>query len=199
MHAPWSTTKKGEDDVSKKEKESFEKQLEVIRARCWVDRRKAPQKTKCGFCTKKFVDGKESKGWDERMEHVGRHYERDGAKSEDEVVDDGLKQWAISEAVVVEGRKKGEFWLPGFEPVAGSRTSRGQRRSKRFVNTEEDDDIVEVKHHQVNGHAAFEDDDEDEDSIEVKRTGAPVKTEDSSEDEDADSETDVDAEAEDDE
>lgn len=197
MHAPWASTKKGEDGVSKKEKDNFEKQLEMIRTRCWVDRRQAPQKTKCGFCGKKFVDGKESKGWDERMEHVGRHFDRDNKKSEDEAVDDGLKQWAISEGVVTEGGTKGEFWLLGFEPLGGSR-ARGQRRSKRHVKDEE----VEDAQQEDDDDAAQEDDDttvdDEQASIEVKQADVSVKTEDSSEDEDAESESDVDAEAEED-
>ncbi|KAJ9615551.1 hypothetical protein H2200_001626 [Cladophialophora chaetospira] len=190
MHAPWAGTRKGEDGVSKKEKDNFEKQLEIIRTRCWVDRRKAPHKTKCGFCGKKFIDSKESKGWDERMEHVGRHFERDNAKSEDEAIDDGLKQWAINEGVITEG-KKGDFWLPGFEPIGASRGSRGQRRSKRLVKEEE-----EEEQEADDGIAEVEGDEEELDSIEVKHADVAVKTQESSEDEDAESESDVDAEAE---
>ncbi|KIW87694.1 uncharacterized protein Z519_11668 [Cladophialophora bantiana CBS 173.52] len=193
MHAPWSGSKKGEEGVSKKERDNFEKQLEHIRARCWVDRRKAPQKTKCGFCGKKFVDGKECRGWEERMEHVGRHFERDNLKSKDEDVDDGLKQWAIREGVVREGKKKGEFWLVGFEPVQPSRRSRGQRRSSRLIKEEEIKQDEEVSHNDDN------DDDDDEsgssgddgDSIEAKRADALMKTENSDqEDTDAEAEED---------
>ncbi|KIW65251.1 hypothetical protein PV04_07525 [Phialophora macrospora] len=202
MHAPWSSTRRGEDGVSKKEKDNFEKQLDVIRARCWVDRRKAPHKTKCGFCGQKFVDGKESKGWDERMEHVGRHFERDGAKSENEAVDDGLKQWAVDEGLVSEGKQKGQFWLLGFEPAGTNRGARGQRRSKRFVMEEE---LEENKQASKKGNieAPMEDDglsdDDEHESIEVKHEDESSKSEDSSGDEDAESESDVDAEAEDDE
>ena len=198
MHAPWHGTRKGEDGVSKKEKDHFEKQLESIRARCWVDRRKAPQKTKCGFCGKKFVDGKESRGWDERMEHVGRHFEKDDKKSEDEAVDSGLRQWAISEGVVREGKKKGEFWLPGFEPAQHARGGRGQRRSKRFVQEEEEESEQEgVMTNSDNDTEEEEDDDaeSEEDNTEVKLVDAPMKAEDSSDDDDDGS--DIDAEAED--
>ncbi|OQU93697.1 hypothetical protein CLAIMM_00176 [Cladophialophora immunda] len=154
MHAPWAGSKTGEQGVSKKERDNFEKELDVIRARCWVDRRKGPQKTNCGFCGKKFVEGKESRGWDERMEHVGRHFERDHLKTKDEKVDDDLKEWAINEGVVREGRRKGEFWLVGFEPAQPSRRSRGQRRSRRFIR----DDQEEVAMSDVDAEA--EDDDE---------------------------------------
>ncbi|EXJ56756.1 hypothetical protein A1O7_07100 [Cladophialophora yegresii CBS 114405] len=199
MHAPWSGIRRGEDGVSKREKDSFERQLDIIRARCWVDRRKAPHKTKCGFCGQQFVDGKGSKGWDERMEHVGRHFERDGAKSEDEAMDDGLKQWAVNEGLVFEGKKKGEFWLLGFEPAGTGRGVKGQRRSKRFV-MEEEAGVNEEASKKDNSDASREDagtsDDEEHESIEVKREEVLAKTEETSEDGDAESDSDLDAEAE---
>jgi len=49
------------------------------------------------------------------MEHVGRHFERDGSRAEEEAVDDDLKQWAIEEGIVQAGKKKGAYWLVGFE------------------------------------------------------------------------------------
>ncbi|ETI26230.1 hypothetical protein G647_03007 [Cladophialophora carrionii CBS 160.54] len=199
MHAPWSGTRRGEDGVSKREKDSFERQLDIIRTRCWVDRRKAPHKTKCGFCGQKFVDGKDSKGWDERMEHVGRHFERDGAKSEDEAMDDGLKQWAVNEGLVFEGKKKGEFWLLGFEPAGTSRGVKGQRRSKRFVMEEEARENEEDSE-KDNSDIPQEDDgtrdDDEHESIEVKGRGILSNTEKTSGDEDAEPDSDLDAEAE---
>jgi hypothetical protein len=145
MHAPWSATKKGEKDASKKEREAFDNELERIRARCWMHKRNAPQKTKCGFCAKKFVEGNDSKGWDERMEHMGKHYERDGKRSEDEDLDEGLQTWAIDEGVIQEGRRKGEYWLPGFEPVGASKVGAGQRRSRRLVKDDESDNDMDVE------------------------------------------------------
>lgn len=193
MHAPWVGTKKGEESVSKKERDGFEKQLEGIRARCWIDRRKAPEKSKCGFCGEKFVDGKEAKGWEERMEHVGRHLEKDATKIEDEEVDEGLKAWAINEGVVKPGRKKDEWWLVGFEPVE-RKNSKGNRRSKRLVVKEEDDvDMKEDIKEEEEVDAESEEDDV-EDSIEVKR--ADIKNEDDSEDDDEDEDEELDADAE---
>ncbi|KIX98913.1 uncharacterized protein Z520_05374 [Fonsecaea multimorphosa CBS 102226] len=191
MHAPWSGSKKGEEGVLKKERENFEKELEEIRARCWVDRRKGPQKTKCGFCGKKFVDGKESRGWDERMEHVGRHFERDHMKIKDEEVDEGLKQWAINEGIVREGKKRGEFWLVGFEPAQSSRRSQGQRRSRRLIKEEK----VEQEDEESHSNDDHEDDDDDDDTSDRETTDVQsMKTDEDDEEEGAGSDADAEAE-----
>lgn len=192
MHAPWSANRSGHDGVSKKEKERFEKELEVIRTRCWIDRRQAPHKTTCGFCGRKFIDGKDSRSWDERMEHIGRHFERDSSKIEDESVDDGLKQWAIREGVITEGKKKGEFWLPGFEPAHPSQGSRAQRHSKRLAKEEADEA-------RLVDSVQSEDDSEDgqEDTVKVKHLDVAMKSDDESEAEDDSSDpSDTDAEGE---
>ncbi|KIX01676.1 uncharacterized protein Z518_09402 [Rhinocladiella mackenziei CBS 650.93] len=196
MHAPWVGTKKSAESVTKKERDSFEKQLEDIRARCWIDRRKAPAKSKCGFCGQTFED---PKGWEERMEHVGRHLERDGSKIEQEEVDDGLKQWAIAEGVVRPGRRKGEWWLVGFEPEP-NRTPRGQRRSRRLIV--EHEESAEEENEEDTDNDDEETEAEDEDSIEVHRGDVPMETDDNddsdSDDADVDADSETDAEAEED-
>lgn len=193
MHAPWSGNRSGNDGASKKEKENFEKQLDTIRTRCWIDRRQAPNKSQCGFCDRKFVDGKDSRGWDERMEHVGRHFERDNVKIENEKVDDGLKEWAINEGVITEGKKKGEFWLPGFEPIRTSRGPRAQRHSKRLAKEEANEaSIVE------DGQSDDDiEDGQEEDAVEVKHVDVAMKSDEESEAEsDSSDSSDTDAEGE---
>jgi hypothetical protein len=200
MHAPWSgaggNPKKNEANVPKKDKDAFEKKLDSIRDRCWIDRRKAPASTKCGFCGKKFSESaiKETKGktvhlspWEERMEHIGRHFERDGKRAEDEKEDTGLRKWALEEGVVVE--KKGEFWLVGFEPSNASKKTAGERRSTRN-NKEEDtvDERPKLEARPTSQVAASEPSSDDEDT--------PL--EDDNTDADAEAESDIDAEAEDD-
>ncbi|KIW56516.1 hypothetical protein PV05_05174 [Exophiala xenobiotica] len=206
MHAPWVGTTHGEEGVTKKEKDAFEKELDAIRARCWVDSRKAPERSKCGFCGKKFVEGQVEDGvvsvsaWDKRMEHVGRHFERDAARAKDEDVDEGLKAWALTQGVVRAGRRKGEFWLAGLEPVERPGTPPGRRRSGRVAERRE---MME--------EAEEEESSSEADSMEVKHTSTPTKTEEeadkdseSGEDEDeqdadADADDDADADAESDE
>ncbi|KAK5049960.1 hypothetical protein LTR84_004079 [Exophiala bonariae] len=138
MHAPWSGSKKGEEGVSKKEKDSFEKQLETIRTRCWVDRRKAPVQSSCGFCGESFIDTEDGKAWDARMEHVGRHFERDTHRLDQEAVDSGLREWAIKEGLIQPGRKKGEWWLLDHEPAGATPASADRRRSGRTVPKKEE-------------------------------------------------------------
>lgn len=169
MHAPWSGTKKGEDGVSKKEKDGFEKQLEGIRARCWIDRRKAPERSSCGFCGESFIDTDDVKAWDARMEHVGRHFERDAYRLDQEDVDTGLRDWAIREGLVQAGRKKGEWWLLDHEPTVSARAPTDRRRSGRLVIKEE------------------EQEDEDEEENEEERNSSDTS------DDDCDADTDIDA------
>jgi len=224
MHAPWA--KKGDDEVSKKEKDDFEKQMEDIRKRCWVDMRKAPEKSRCGFCGQTFVDGANGpgkkdgsvrSGWEERMEHVGRHFEKDRLRVEEEEVDEGLREWAIREGVVVEGKgkSKGAFYLAGFEPTdndeGGSR--RGRRRSARTmvpVDQEEVDELVtvanrsdgpdSVKDEDAEGEEDEDDDDEDDGEEEDEEEGEDEDDDDDGhEDVDVDDEEDADAEGEEDE
>ncbi|KAK4939907.1 hypothetical protein LTR10_019866 [Elasticomyces elasticus] len=195
MHAPWVEQKKNEKDVTKKEKEAFEKQLDNIRARCWVDSRDAPVRSACGFCRREFVDGENSgsvSAWDQRMEHVGRHFEREGFTADREAVDEGLRQWALAYDVVRAGRRKGEYVLTGLPPERPrDRTPAGRRRSGRVANAVKKEEL---------------DDSDDEGSIEVRHAGVPLhKVEHDSDDdaeveveaeEDGESDEDVDADAE---
>ncbi|KAI1627344.1 hypothetical protein EDD37DRAFT_622077 [Exophiala viscosa] len=198
MHAPWVDQRKNEKDVTKKEKESFEKQLDNIRARCWVDSREAPARSQCGFCRKEFVDGADTgsvSAWDQRMEHVGRHFEREGFTADRETVDEGLRQWALAHDVVRAGRRKGEYVLTSLPPERPrERTPTGRRRSGRVANAvkkeeqdSDDEESIEVRHAAVPLQKLENDSDVD--------AGRNVKSE---EDEDSDEDIDADAEAEDD-
>jgi hypothetical protein len=204
MHAPWVGTTKGEEGVSKKEKDGFEKELDAIRARCWVDFRKAPERSRCGFCGKRFVEEQGEEGvvsisaWDQRMEHVGRHFERDAVGAKDEDVDEGLKVWAMAQGVVRAGRRKGEFWLAGMEPVERPSSPPGRRRSGRVAERRE---IMEEEDEDEESSSESEDGENSEaGSMEVKHTSSPTKTEDetgegSERGEDADADADADAES----
>lgn len=105
MHAPWlgSSTRQ---PASQKERNGFERSLEQVRRRCWHEQRRPPAQSQCGFCGM-FFSGPRS--WDERMEHVGRHFERDeaGAVEKEDVL---LREWAIHEGVISLG-EDGELKL----------------------------------------------------------------------------------------
>ncbi|PYH38241.1 putative C2H2 finger domain protein [Aspergillus neoniger CBS 115656] len=99
MHAPWvgRNSKKPETE---KERDDFELTLEAVRARCWHEQRKPPTQSACGFCGQHFLE------WNDRMEHVGRHYEKGDVQYEAE--DTFLRQWAIEEDIIrqVDGQWK---------------------------------------------------------------------------------------------
>ena len=104
MHAPWPQSK----TPSQQSKEDFEHSLEAVRERCWHENRLAPQQSVCGFCGRVF-DGPSS--WEERMEHVGKHYEKgDGEEKED----DELREWAAKEGLI-HRVGKGRWRLKGLK------------------------------------------------------------------------------------
>lgn len=121
------------------ETHEFDKKLEAIRQRCWVQLRTKPPRSFCGFCRFKqeqyqkeheqIINGLDvqlgSKGmddvifegdcaWDDRMEHVGKHLERGETE---EAEDDGLRQWMADQGLL--SKKNGQWQVVG----CGSRRS----------------------------------------------------------------------------
>lgn len=104
MHAPW-VMRNRKQPVSEEERHEFELTLDAVRARCWHEQRTAPLRSQCGFCGREFSG---LRSWNERMEHVGRHYEKCDVPLTAEVEDSALRQWAVESGVVrlVEGQWK---------------------------------------------------------------------------------------------
>ncbi|KAL4892531.1 hypothetical protein BDV59DRAFT_180123 [Aspergillus ambiguus] len=94
MHAPWSG-RHPKQPSSVQEREAFERSMDGVRDRCWHELRKLPDRSTCGFCGKRFL-GPHS--WDARMEHVGRHFEKDLCV--DEAEDVHLREWALAEGII---------------------------------------------------------------------------------------------------
>ncbi|RMZ86907.1 hypothetical protein DV736_g5867, partial [Chaetothyriales sp. CBS 134916] len=112
-----------------KEKQVFETFMGKVRERCWVNRRGPPSKSECGVCGKSFVDDAgddEAKAWEERMEHVGKHYER-GEQDKSPQVDVGLREWCEENEMGV--WIDGKYWLTGCEPEG--KQEKGTRRRMR--------------------------------------------------------------------
>lgn len=98
MHAPWIQSG-GRRAPTEEEHSAFEASLEEIRQRCWQGLRTPPLQSHCGFC-KEVFSGEGS--WDVRMEHIGRHFEREdrrvlGAEEEDLA----LREWGIEQGILV--------------------------------------------------------------------------------------------------
>ncbi|KAL8842743.1 MAG: hypothetical protein Q9170_000399 [Blastenia crenularia] len=126
MHGPNSS-------ASRSVKDNFETGLEAIRRRCWIPLRDSPPKSICGYCAPHSSRSPETaatasktipmvfsgKGsWDERMEHVGRHLEKEDPGFE--VEDSELREWMVGEGLVV--RERGRYVVVGLN---------GRRRSGR--------------------------------------------------------------------
>ncbi|KAH1438084.1 hypothetical protein KXX32_009184 [Aspergillus fumigatus] len=105
MHAPWVLAGRP-DATTEQERKAFEASLEDVRARCWHEQRKPPQQSSCGFCGRNF-SGPNS--WNDRMDHVGRHFEKDETPLE-EAEDIALRDWAIRERII-QRDSKGQWML----------------------------------------------------------------------------------------
>jgi hypothetical protein len=142
MHSPWNSTSR---EPSSKVLQDFENSLEEVRKRCWHERRTPPQRSTCGFCRRVFEG---PTVWEERMEHVGKHFEgkNNGAadvESLQEEEDEDLREWAVKEGIVRDYGTRG-FWLLGMEPVevktVAGRSSRRRGRGQQEVKDEDDVD-----------------------------------------------------------
>jgi hypothetical protein len=126
MHLPFSGRY---EDASVELRESFERSMESVGQRCWVDRRELPKHSSCGFCGRSFLG---VTGWEEYMEHVAQHIEKGETTFEEDV---HLTQWAISEGIVRDLGEQGR-WLVGMEPTnlegKGDKTARQTTPSHRF-------------------------------------------------------------------
>lgn len=97
MHAPWLQSGRRRTPTDA-EHGAFEASLEEVRQRCWHGLRHPPQQSHCGFCQEIF-SGEGS--WDARMEHVGRHFEREDRQALGEEVEDvALREWGLREGIV---------------------------------------------------------------------------------------------------
>ncbi|KAF2489932.1 hypothetical protein BU16DRAFT_544278 [Lophium mytilinum] len=78
--------------------------------RCYTPIRSPPPRSSCLFCDRQFL---ESNGWEELMEHVGRHLEKDrkagGAPTDtkDWQPDKELEQWLVVEGLIEDDRSGG--------------------------------------------------------------------------------------------
>ena len=145
MHGPLASAPRAEKDA-------FETSLEGVRSRCWRQLHPAPPRSVCGFCShaqqhrrledaspsaqlassSSDNDGEDIKplvfegklAWEERMEHVGRHLEKQSSEEEEE--DLGLRDWMVKEGLM--------FWERGAWRVVG--IAEGKKRGGRGVKAE---------------------------------------------------------------
>ncbi len=132
MHVPWTPANK---PPSKQAHDNFEEGLEAVRARCWHERRKAPRKSQCIFCSVRF-DGETA--WEERMEHIGKHFEKAEREKKDLGAgeeDAELRSWALHQGIIVDCGDGG-CWLDGLQGSTRARKAApsGMTRRGNAVN-----------------------------------------------------------------
>ena len=108
-----------------------EDNITMHQSRCLQNLRSPPPQSQCLFCEKQFLG---ATSWDERMEHVGRHFEKDGSSISlsysDWNRDQKLEHWLLEEGLI-EGDKDG--WKLGS----------GKRRQVESGDSDDDDDDEE--------------------------------------------------------
>lgn len=132
-------------------KEAFNAWIEDLKERCWIHQRDPPSWCVCGICGHRFEDvscapsgtkhastknktggGAKvletvvGKAWEEKMEHVARHYEKGGERLV-EGMDDGLREWGEREGVIADGV------LIGLNREGGEVKGRGKRKTTSGV------------------------------------------------------------------
>ena len=88
MHAPPKS-------ASHVEWVAFEASLGKIQDRCHRQLRSPPSRSKCPYCPDKVFEGPGS--WSDRLEHVGKHLEKNDVKKEDEVEDEDVRDWMVQQ------------------------------------------------------------------------------------------------------
>lgn len=121
MHGP----KQG-NTYKNSQKDFLSQEIPKIQERCQRVRRSPPKWSKCGYCEDEF-QGEGS--WDMRMEHVGKHYEKNNYKAinpKSWVMDVGLIRWAIDEGIV-EKTEGGKYRLltSGKDSIDGEEKRKG--------------------------------------------------------------------------
>lgn len=129
MHGPNISTAKNSPLM----KNWLSQEIPQIQERCRKVRRSPPDWSKCGYCSKEF---KGEGSWDQRMEHVGKHYEKNNYKNIDPkawVMDEGLVEWAIGVGIV-EKMECGNHKLicSGKDSIDGEEKRRSQMERARM-------------------------------------------------------------------
>lgn len=88
MHAPSSS-------ASPAEKAAFDANIPDIQDRCHRQLRSPPPRSRCPYCPNKVFDGPGS--WTDRLEHVGKHLEKNDVNKEDEGEDEELRSWMVQQ------------------------------------------------------------------------------------------------------
>lgn len=133
MHNPEKRTSKKNVDCVK-----WEETIKELQVECLVMKRESPRELGCmvSGCGAIF---KGRGAWDERMEHVGRHLERDGGRAGEERVDGRLVEWAVRESVV-ERRRSGQYAFCGAGEEDSTHCRRTNMLDGRGFVVDEDED-----------------------------------------------------------
>lgn len=95
MHAP-------NNNASRAEKQAFENGIEAAQNRCHQELRDAPSGTICPYCPEVTFES-----WDDRIEHVGKHLEKEDVEAGQGFEDPLLRQWMQDQGFIQWTRNSG--------------------------------------------------------------------------------------------
>ena len=116
MHSPAGS-------ASRADKINFDASIEDAQKRCYLKLREPPVNTICPFCP----DHPAFESWDDRIEHVGKHLEKNDVDRTQEVEDPVLMKWLQEAGYVL---PKGSGW----------KLIDTGKKKKRTIKKEEDDE-----------------------------------------------------------
>ena len=116
--------------ASNADKAAFEAQIPIIQNRCHLQLRSPPSQSRCPYCPNKIFEGDGS--WTDRLEHVGKHLEKNDIKTEDEIEDEDLRSWMMQHRLI------------GFTAHSGYVvTSRKKKKTGRIEKASEGEEDAE--------------------------------------------------------
>lgn len=125
MHAPSTSAPSAE-------KEIFESSISAVQDRCHRELRSPPPRSRCPYCADKVFEGPGS--WTDRLEHVGKHLEKNDVNKDDEIEDEDLRSWMMQQHFLEWNDRTG---------YRVNNTDGKKKRNKNVVTTSEGEEDAE--------------------------------------------------------
>ena len=120
--------------ASQAAKTDFETRIPEIQERCHRQLRSPPPRSRCIYCPDKVFEGPGS--WTDRLEHVGKHLEKNDMKKEDEIEDEDLREWMMQQGFM-------EFTTPTGYKVTNADGKKKKNKSVVATSTSEGEEDAE--------------------------------------------------------
>ena len=131
MHAP-------PHSASLAERNAFEGRIPAMQERCHRQLRSPPLRSRCLYCPDKVFEGAGS--WTDRLEHVGKHLEKNDMKKDEEMEDEDVRNWMMQHQFMEWDART------GFKVT---NTDGKKKKNKSMVTTSEGEEDAEGEDEEV--------------------------------------------------